>query len=187
MITIGISISDHFTTPWLFTKSLVGFISRYPDNKILTAHGSLIHDNRNYLYEKCQDDFLLMIDTDIVFDKEDPYRLFETMALTGADICTGVYREGYPPNNYALFDEKFEHPKTLKKKPFEVHACGCGFILINLKKVRLGEKPFDPIIDAEVRHGEDISFCVRARNKGYKIVCDPNVKVGHLRLKEICV
>lgn len=185
MITLGISISDHFTTPWLFTQSLVSFISGYPDNKILTAHGSLIHDNRNWLYERCADDYLLMVDTDIVFKKDDVMKLLNTMYETKADICTGVYREGYPPHSYALFQKDFTHPTVLEDNPFEVEACGCGFMLINMKTVRLGEKPFDPIIDADVRHGEDVSFCVRVKRKGLKIICDPSVQVGHLRLKEI--
>ena len=28
--------------------------------------------------------------------------------------------------------------------------------------------------------GEDISFCIRARELGYKLICDPRIKVSHI-------
>lgn len=187
MLTIGISISNHFVVPWKFVQGIVRFISQFPENKIFHAHGSLIHENRNWLLEKCSTDMLLMIDTDIVFVPEDVLQLIATMRTTGADVVTGLYKEGYTPHQWAIFDDKLGHPIELPDKPFEIGACGMGFCLINKKALvgKMREKPFDPITDNDVRHGEDVSFCLRVKKLGFKIVCDPNVRVGHLRLQEL--
>lgn len=185
MITIGISISNHFVVPWRFAQSIIRFISQFPDNKIFHAHGSLIHENRNWLVEKCTTDLLLMVDTDIVFVPDDILTLIKTMRTTGADIITGLYKEGYSPHQWAIFDDKLGHPIEIPEEPFLIGACGMGFCLMNKKAMKMSEKPFDPITDNDVRHGEDVSFCLRAKKKGLKIVCEPNVKVGHLRLQEL--
>lgn len=150
----------------------------------MRAHGSLIHDNRNYLLKNCQTPYLLMVDTDIVFRASQIDELFKVMEETGASIVTGLYREGYHPHMNAIFDMKYQHVIPKDDKPFEIGACGMGFCLIKVVDFT-GENLFDPIIDAEVRHGEDVSFCVRARNKGKKIICVPTVEVDHLRLKPV--
>ena len=28
--------------------------------------------------------------------------------------------------------------------------------------------------------GEDLSFCIRARECGYEICCDPTIRIGHV-------
>jgi GT2 family glycosyltransferase len=126
-----------------------------------------------------------MVDTDIVFVPDDVLQLMKTMQETGADIVTGLYKEGYPPHQWSIFDDKLGHPTEFGDKPFEIGACGMGFCLMNKKAMTICEKPFDPITENDVRYGEDVSFCVRAKKKGLKIVCEPNVKVGHLRLQEL--
>ena len=58
---------------------------------------------------------------------------------------------------------------------------GCGLAGVLMKTdvlaeiVNKGVMPFSPIYGL----GEDLSFCVRARNCGYKIWCDPKLQIGH--------
>jgi len=181
--TIGVSISDHFTVPWAFMESIIATFKTFPDIKIVRAHGSLIHDNRNFLL-KTGVAPLLMVDTDMVFTPDDVKLLLETMESTGADIVGGLYKQGYPPYPPAVFDDNLNIISNIPKEPFEAGAMGMGFTLLNHKALG-GESPFDPIIDATQRHGEDVSFCIRAKQRGLKIVCEPRVNLGHLRLRPV--
>lgn len=184
-LTLGISISDHLTVPWQFAESVIKLISKYPSIAVLRAHGSLIHDNRNWLIKNTKADRMLMVDTDMVFTPEMVESVMTTMDETGADIVGGAYRSGYHPHKWNLFDKELERVQELEIVPFEIGAIGMGFTLID-KKAMAGETPFDPIMDAEVRHGEDVSFCIRTRQRGLKILCDPRVKPDHLRLQPVC-
>jgi hypothetical protein len=183
-LTIAISISDHFTVPWQFAESLIKYISKYPGTPILRAHGSLIHENRNWLIKNTTADRLLMVDTDMVFEPTDVERLEEIMDITDAAVVGALYKSGYEPYKWNAFWPNMERVETVPGEPFEAGGVGMGLTLID-KKAFGGEALFDPIIDADVRHGEDISFCIRTREKGLKVLCDPGVTPGHLRLQKI--
>ena len=36
------------------------------------------------------------------------------------------------------------------------------------------------VVFAVSRHREDLAFCMRAREAGYKILCDPSITLGHV-------
>ena len=69
-----------------------------------------------------------------------------------------------------------------KDQIFEISACGFGGVLMNVPMVKAIEEkyglPFAPMLG----FGEDISFCLRAQELGYKIWCDSRVKMGHIGL-----
>lgn len=180
-LTLGISISNHFSVPWGFAESVIKLLHKYPQIAVSKAHGSLIHDNRNYLVKHTTADRMLMVDTDMVFTPEMVEQIWKTMDETGAGIVGGAYRSGYYPHPWNVFDDKLKTVDNLGDSPFEVGALGAGFMLIS-KKAMAGEAPFDPIIDAQERHGEDVSFCIRTRNRGMKVICDPKIQPQHLRL-----
>lgn len=185
-ISLGISISDHFSVPWGFAESVIRLINHRPGTAVMKAHGSLIHDNRNWIVKNTSADRLLMVDTDMVFTPEDFERINKTMDETGADIVGAAYRSGYFPHKWNIFDTNLERIEALPEEPFEVGGLGMGFTLIN-RKAMAGEAPFDPIMDANQRHGEDVSFCIRARDRGLLVLCDPKVLPDHLRLQPVKV
>lgn len=171
-------MSDHFIVPWQFAESVIRLVANAPQTKVLRAHGSLIHENREWLLRHCDDKGILMIDTDIVFSPEDVSRLVETMKKTGAAIVSGCYKEGYPPHSFALRDMALNPmPQLQSLEPFEVGACGMGFCLIDRAAF---DCSFEP--DFKNHVGEDIAFCGRARAQGLKIFADPSVVVEHLRM-----
>lgn len=177
-MTLGISISDHFVVPWQFAESIIRYVTVNPEVSILRAHGSLIHENRAWLLKNCSDKGILMVDTDIVFSPQDIGKLIATALKTGAAVVSGVYKEGYPPHNFALRDLAGNPTPILPMlDPFEVGACGMGFCLIQREAF---ECSFEPDFAKHV--GEDIAFCERVRAKGLKIIADPSVVVEHLRM-----
>lgn len=71
-----------------------------------------------------------------------------------------------------------------KQELIEVAYTGMGFMLVKKGVFEiLGYPWFKPI---EKRIGdmvdftmEDVAFCLRAREKGFEVLIDPTVKVGH--------
>lgn len=130
-------------------------------------------------------DRLLMIDSDISFVPADIARL-EADKL---DIVTGVY--------YNLFDGQIKPVLTLiedevkseSDEPLlEVVACGGGFLMMTRRMLEkmLGEygEPcpwFAEPIDGPIHWGEDVTFCLRARELGYKVIADLRVQVSHYK------
>jgi len=51
----------------------------------------------------------------------------------------------------------------------------------------MSPKPFSPFTEGKITHGDDVSFCHRARLKGFKIWCDSDIRVGHIKTKIITV
>jgi len=71
-----------------------------------------------------------------------------------------------------------------------VGAVGMGFCLIKRRVFEeLGASnlwPFAEIMGVNGKYqGEDITFCARAREKGFEIYLDPNVKVMHTKLMPV--
>jgi|SRR5579859_3459114 len=64
----------------------------------------------------------------------------------------------------------------------EVDAMGAGFMLI---KREVFERMSRPWFDFSDRMGEDMWFCEQARNLGYQILLDADIKCKHLQVMEI--
>ena len=73
-----------------------------------------------------------------------------------------------------------EYPDYPKDSVFEVAGCGFGCVItkttVFLDLLLNGKALFAP----ERGFGEDISFCIRARELGHKIWCDSSIKCGHI-------
>jgi len=137
-------------------------------------------------------DYLMWIDSDILFSSAQFARLLER----GADIVSGLYlMEG--GRNFATvetWDEEFFKqngffnfltPQDIEgKETMEVAYTGMGFMLVKRGVFESLDYPwFRPI---EKRIGamvdftmEDVAFCLVAKEKGFKILVDPRVRVGH--------
>lgn len=119
----------------------------------------------------------------------------------GYDFISGLYFAGAQPHLPLIYKE-VEVDYDSKKVPsvsyyldysrdkdfFEIAACGFGFCIMS-KKVfdTLGEFPFKRLSSwfgqdiPENNLGEDLSFCKRVKDAGFKIYCDTNVQPGHIR------
>lgn len=138
-------------------------------------------------------DFLMWIDSDIMFDS----RQFLKLISYNVDIVSGTYlMEG--GQAFAIvkeWDEEFfkkhgyfEFMKLAdlkdKKELMEVSYTGMGFILVKYGVFESLDYPWFKPIEKKIGDMvdftmEDVSFCLRAREKGYKILIDPTIKVGH--------
>ena len=147
-------------------------------------------------------DYQLWIDSDIVFDTEKFYRL----VAMDKDIAAGWYmtEDGHTTSVAHWLDEEdfrgnggvmnHETGDTISKrrKPFTVDYTGFGWVLIKKGGFENLEYPwFAPKMQVfesgEVQDmcGEDVSFCLDAKEAGFEIWCDPQIRVGHEKMRVI--
>lgn len=174
------NLSPQFVMSLILLKDTMG-----KDVKVTFAHSGHIPDGRNLILKTAKDldcDYAIMIDSDMTFPPNGINQLKYTMEKMGADIGCGLYFGTYPPYKSAPmaydFNGDSHKPITDWSKAREIHSCGMGFTLIN-------KRLFDLKFRFEEGKGEDSLFCTDARAKGYRIILDPMVKLGHLRTIEL--
>lgn len=167
------------------------------------------------LFLEKNDEYLLFTDTDITFRWEDLRLLLEVcsgpraivggvyFALDGnGERCVAhlVELEG-EPGVYTDVPIERLYREVLPGRhepadPFEVSGLGMGFTLIKrevmeaLADVRGGIKGLWPFAETENEesgrgNGEDLTFCLRAKELGYSSFVVPEVKVGHIKEIEL--
>ena len=158
--------------------------------------GSLVYDSRNKLAGyavQIEADYILWLDSDMVFPADTLEHMLKVMdEHPEIDILSGLYfRRGAPFSPVAftklemnekgecVFDDLTEVPEGIT----EIAGCGFGCVLMKTdclidmvaKQDEIGSW-FTPLGNV----GEDCSFCIRARNEGYRIFCDPSIELGHM-------
>lgn len=154
--------------------------------------GSLIYTSRDQIAKKAlldECELVMWFDSDMVFNPDTLTRLL-THIDDGADMVTGVYYRRTPPFTPVVFETMdmnedgqgftWKEFEKIPDEPFEVAACGFGCVLMRTEMfvsvfAQYGQM-FTPIANC----GEDIAFCWRARQCGYKIIADPSIGLGHV-------
>ena len=147
-------------------------------------------------------DYQLWIDSDIVFDTEKFYRL----VAMDKDIAAGWYmtEDGHTTSvahwleeddfrgNGGVMNHETGDTMSKRRKSFTVDYTGFGWVLIKKGVFENLEYPwFAPKMQVfesgEVQDmcGEDVSFCLDAKEAGFEIWCDPQIRVGHEKMRVI--
>lgn len=156
-------------------------------------------------------DYIMWIDSDQIWDNRDFQRLLDAdedivsgwYALNGTSgqgVCTGWYdeptlleKEGMP----CMTKKEIATAEVTEKGLIDLAAVhpeyghpwtGMGFMLV--KKGVLESIPYPWFYSEECikigniigNRGDDISFCKKAHEAGYKIYLHPGVRVGHQKL-----
>lgn len=147
-------------------------------NTIIGSDVPLFNDIFDYTH-------ILWIDSDIEYSVYDFVKLLEhDKDIVGASYMMGKGEycacTNFSEGGFMMSEEEFHAHKEL----FEVAWNGFGFMLIK-KGVfeKLGRPWFMPRTDSTGRYlGEDVSFCVTAREHGYKVWCDPSISLSHHKI-----
>lgn len=187
-ILIAVPCMDQVPAP--FCQSLAQ-LQKIGDCVLYMKMGSLIYAARNEIATaaiQADADYVFWLDSDMVFKPDILVKMMATLKENDLDILTGLYFRRVPPYSPVLFDEldidgqacKFSEFDTIPEGLFEVGGCGFGCVLMKT----------DVFFDVQSKHGnmfapignngEDVAFCWRARDCGFKIYCDPNVICGHV-------
>lgn len=193
MLCIATIVPNNYFAPWDFVHSVL----KLPPKYLFKDHqGCLVDKNRNYIWHEMKLDNkenpsdLLFIDSDIVFEPEDVATMERD--LENYDIVTGQYVIKAWDWSLGIFEKvngNYEFSKG-KEGIFEIEACGGGFLGISKRVIaseKLEKEPFRFIREGDVTHGEDVSFCERAKEAGFKIFCDSSIKVGHMKTEVVRV
>ena len=153
---------------------------------------------------KLKYDYQLWIDSDIVFNVEKFYQLI----LMDEKIASGWYctedgkttsvahwldEDNFKGNGGVMNHETIESISK-RKKPFTVDYAGFGWLLIKhgvFEDSQMTYPWFAPKMQVfesgavQDMCGEDVSFCLDAKEAGFRIMCDPRIRVGHEKTRVI--
>lgn len=128
---------------------------------------------------------LIMCDTDQVYPKDTIVKLLKH----DLDVVGGKVHRRTPPYDPILMRGEYPHYKTVPEEEWkdeqlvEVDATGTGCLLFKTHVFRDIEPPWFKFWwdkeDGAI--GEDIHFCGKLREAGFKIFVDCSVKIGHIK------
>ena len=187
-ILIAVPCMDQVPAP--FCQSLAQ-IQKTGECVLAMKSGSLIYTSRNDLATQAiqiDADYVMWLDSDMVLKPDTMDRMLDTMQKNDIDILTGLYFRRVPPYSPVLFDKLemrgeaclWSEYKTIPEGLFEVGGCGFGCVLMKTDVFFDVQSRFGNMFAPIANTGEDLAFCWRARNCGYKIICDPSVICGHV-------
>ena len=136
-------------------------------------------------------DRVLWLDSDVTVPPDALIKLSQDMD-NGLDFVSGVYFMKTMPTKPVVYSDVWyevtsneasagaTNIEQFEDVVFEIGGSGFGCVMTSvlmLKKLveRYGA-PFTPMMGL----GEDIAFCWRAKQNGYKLFCDGRVKCGHI-------
>jgi GT2 family glycosyltransferase len=143
-------------------------------------------------------EWLMMVDTDIVFKKDAVSRLLASADPVERPIMSGLYHIFEKGKKVpAVYANEGSEPSELELVPYDspdedivaqAFAVGAGFLLVHrsvFEKIRdMSEGQaswFREIVVNGRDFGEDISFCLRANVAGFPIHVNTGVRVGHIK------
>ena len=134
-------------------------------------------------------DLVMWFDSDMVFPPDTLIRMLKHID-DGADMVTGIYYRRTPPFTPTIFETmdinvemgaaKWTEFDEIPGEPFEVAGCGFGCVLMRTEMFASVFTEYNNMFAPIGNIGEDIAFCWRARQCGYKILCDPSLALGHV-------
>lgn len=155
---------------------------------VMHIPNSLVYTSRDTLAQiavkKCYD-YLLFVDSDMTFEPRALNKLLER----DADIVSGLYfkrKAPYDPVVYKEVGMRFatdaiaETEFDIDRAYFAVKGCGMGFCLIKTEVLKSIFESSISCFEPLPGLGEDLSFCFRATQKGFKIMCDSTIDIGHI-------
>lgn len=188
-ILIAVPCMD--SVPAVFAQSLA-MLQKVGTCAICFQISSLVYDSRNKLGKKALEmgaDLVLWLDSDMVFEPNLLVDMVETLEKENLDILSGVYYRRSEPFTPVLFDKTERTPANQikvsefeeipKEGLFEVGSCGFGCVLMRAQVLFDVMAHYLDLFSPIGRSGEDVAFCVRAKELGYKIMADPSIVLGH--------
>ena len=170
-----------------FAQSLAMLQKGGHETAICFECGSLVYDARNKLAKRAIEmgaDYTMWFDSDMIFQPDTMLKLLEHKDEGG--IISGVYFRRSPPYTPVVFakcnvrERSWADLEEMPTELSEVEGVGFGCVLVGTDVLMsIASKQwrwFEPLKG----FGEDLSFCWRARECGYKILLDPSVKCGHV-------
>ena len=186
--TIGLVTQQlaRYTDFWLSDKALI----RPANTKFINRQGMDVTGNYNGLVEEMQGDWLLIMGDDHTFAPD----LLVSLLAHEVDVVVPLVLKKDAPFDPVVYDgDEGEDEKTgltihrvahLQQTGLqEVFAAGSAGMLIRKHVLDALERPV-----FTTSHGfqnEDLLFCKKVREAGFKIYCDVDQKMGHIGIHTV--
>jgi FkbM family methyltransferase len=145
-------------------------------------YGYNIDQIRNLIANWAQKyDYLFSVDSDIVM----PPDTLKKLIAHNKDIVTGMYIQRIPETHaLEIFGMGGRMPYDLIKGQglLEIDGCGFGCVLVKSEVFKAIEYPqfvYHSALDHKDTISEDTDFCLKAKNKGFKVWVDTSIKCNH--------
>jgi GT2 family glycosyltransferase len=152
--------------------------------------GNLVYVARDLLAAKAvvnKTDYVLWLDSDMVFDSDLLLRLWEHREK---GIISGLYFRRRPPYNPVLYKElktrnvptdpeSIEYDDYPEDQVFEAAGIGFGGVLVKTNILAEVINKYGTAFEPLHSFGEDLSFCIRAKELGYPSFCHSGIQLGH--------
>ena len=124
---------------------------------------------------------VLWLDSDMVFTPE----IVEDLSFSGKAFVTGIAHSRRPPYTSCIFTEIFPGVQKWKgnvypRDTFEIAACGLACVLMDVEILRAVNDKYALMFMPTDTYGEDVAFCWRATQCGFRLYAEPTVRVGHV-------
>lgn len=183
-----IAIPSMDTVPVRFCQSLA-MLQKEGECAVGFQIGSLVYMARENLAKSAIEmgaDYIFWLDSDMVFNPDVLKRMLANREK--GDIISGLYFRRVSPYSPVLYDklDLTENGATwsefdeLPDEIFECGGVGFGCVLMPTQICIDVMNEYHTMFTPVAGMGEDLSFCWRARQLGYKIVCDPSISLGHV-------
>ena len=128
-------------------------------------------------------DYLFAVDHDISF----PSDTLERLISHSKPIVSGIYRQRLEPQILEIYDHNlrnisYEYLEKQTDNLIEIGGCGFGCVLVKkevLKDVGYPQFVYKSAIDHKNTFSEDLYFCTKARELGWKIYVDTKIICNH--------
>lgn len=184
-LLIGIPTLDYVNVE--FMKCLMFLIMKLKDDGIEfdveINSGTLVYLARERIAHKAINEkytHVLWLDSDMVFNAD----ILDDLLFCGKDFVTGIYharRKGYASVIFKSIEingiERFEE---YPNETFQIAGCGFGCVLTSVEMLSSVCLHYGTCFTPLPSLGEDIAFCKRAKDLGYKLWCEPTVICGHI-------
>ena len=168
-------------------------LQRVGECRVALLSGSLVYAGREELTKMAiaeDTDYVLWLDSDMIFEPDIMERFIKDLNA-GCDIVSALCfrrRHPYTPVLYKTIrigldgDPNIteEYPDYPRDQLFEIDSCGFGAVMMKTKVLEQMAERYHTAFIPLAGFGEDISFCIRAKQMGLKIHCDSRIKVGHI-------
>lgn len=178
--------------PAQFAQSLA-MLQKEGPTTVAFQIGSLIYTSRNNLAGLAinqEADYIFWLDSDMMFPPGALRHMLKTIEEQEDDvILSGVYYRRVAPFSPVVFSEldlsgpsaKWTNMDEIPKdKVFECEGFGFGCVLAPTAAFMDVQAKFGDMFTPINGTGEDLSFCWRARQAGWKLLCDPRIELGHV-------
>ena len=184
-LLIGVPTLDYVNVGFMncLLKLIIKLKDEHIDFDLEINSGTLVYLAREQIAHKAINEHythVLWLDSDMVFNDD----ILDGLMSCGEDFVTGIYharRKGYASVIFKSIEpDTIERFEEYPRETFEIAGCGFGCVLTSVPMLSTVCLHYGTCFTPLQSLGEDVAFCKRAHNLGYKLWCEPSIVCGHI-------